>query len=779
MNGGCLPHEVLLNIFHNFGHPLDLYNASLSCRTWRSVAVDPRLWEDHYTRFYRARGGRDDPLRRWLEHSRHEAMRFWIKGAANFASSNSSGSSTTSTSPFSAASALPPFLDYTLEAKRADFHDLFIKRMNTDQRLLASLVDLIHLKAGILDDMLNIVDAYSDEARDFLAALAADQQVNEETLWAFAQQEDEVHGSDANLRAVDIHSRAATGQPRPHTTHCLSLQYAARQVLAHLQRRDAIHSMGAFRERWEDLEDDAETFRERVLRRSGTVEEGFEIFALFGQGERCEVGQYLDLLALYLWSRLTNQHQRTSRSTARLERSTRTKVRFIVQVMRELDFGRLTVANAAWMDANNGFPNIALACPRYRKSVDYTHLGIFCAVARRLGVAATLLPASTGFVAIIVEDGAAPVEWPGDSAAQEWGRFCLLPANEGEDGIVELGAAKSWLSSGSSSAEDFFDEPLDSASPCQILRRGLSFFQFLARHDWREIRNAFAAESGEQGRLSIRAMPGAAREAKNDLEALDDYLSGRASTPPWPLSPALHPSSLAFLPSTRPGAPRTLSRARHQDAEGVTAWIFRVMAPRRQGGPRHINDHIIKACLNVDAFSPPHLLDLPLLLEVNEGNVAEELALARSGAPPDEEQEDLKSPYGYDPLPPHPTPGMRRFAAKVLKLDRSPCCAVAGVKGTPVSAEERDQAALRLNDKSLPAKKRAKYGIGTVFRHRTEGYCGVVIGRDSNCRASDDWIDEKEIVSGALGLHVFLTSHADRPFHAGRTPLGRAQSALL
>ena len=93
-------------------------------------------------------------------------MRLWIKRAANFAFSSSTDSSTASTSSSLAASALPPFLDYTSEAKRPDFHSLFVKRMNTDQRLLASLLDLVNLKAGILDGMLNIVDAYSDEGRD-------------------------------------------------------------------------------------------------------------------------------------------------------------------------------------------------------------------------------------------------------------------------------------------------------------------------------------------------------------------------------------------------------------------------------------------------------------------------------------------------------------------------------------------------------------------------------------------------------------------------------------
>lgn len=77
---------MLLRVFAQLPSPLDLYHASLANTTWRSIAIDPRLWEVHYWTFYRAtyltQSEQDRLLLNRRTFTRYRAMRAWCDASA-------------------------------------------------------------------------------------------------------------------------------------------------------------------------------------------------------------------------------------------------------------------------------------------------------------------------------------------------------------------------------------------------------------------------------------------------------------------------------------------------------------------------------------------------------------------------------------------------------------------------------------------------------------------------------------------------------------------------
>lgn len=72
---------MILRVFAQLPSPLDLFHASLANTTWRSIAIDPRLWETHYWTFYRApyyaQTEQDRLLLNRRTFTRYKALRAW------------------------------------------------------------------------------------------------------------------------------------------------------------------------------------------------------------------------------------------------------------------------------------------------------------------------------------------------------------------------------------------------------------------------------------------------------------------------------------------------------------------------------------------------------------------------------------------------------------------------------------------------------------------------------------------------------------------------------
>lgn len=605
-----------------------------------------------------------------------------------------------------------------------DFHALFTSRLNSDEQLLKEISRHTALSTDRLDNLLRLVDRYGDGARDLLAALAADQQITEETVKVFVEGANDA----ARLRALEVHSRSATAAPRPRRPDCIALHYAAKQMLGHLQRREAVRSMRELRRRWKlgpQLERTASTRRQRILESCEGVEDALCDLALFRGGEKTEVKAYLDHLALFIWASIQSQRAGSLPTTRQLMSD-------IWRNLRTLGFGIASGEN--FFHNSNSFLNVVLCCPGQRESIPLTLMAIVCAVARRLGVAASLINTPSVVMGVVVEDGEEPESWSGDNASKEWSRFFAYPSVEEDQFIVELGGFKRFFSL-QAAQPDRINSYMEPASPAVIVERAA-----------RNLLNA-GQESPQLMQADDSAAPSSTpgqRPAQDPLGALGDYLSGRQATPPSPLSLALLRSSLSSLPPTHDLASRDNPYTARQDADYAAAWIFRAISPELMArGP---DNWLIEAFLNESVNDAPYQCDVTLLLEIHGCDVGFEMGWARRRALRDggedgqsgsDESEDERS-YSEKP---RASAQLRSFIIKTLRSDKRPYNGAGGF------TTARDPAALRLNDETQPPNVRFKYAIGTVFHHRVHDYYGVVLGRDTVCRASEGWIRQMRVVS--------------------------------
>lgn len=851
----CLPPEVLLGVFKYLDHPRDLYHASLTSKAWRAVAIDARLWEVHYWRFYRvgfsaAGSEQDDVLLKRKEQREHAKMLLWFDEAT------ASSLPLDSFSPFvtrditsgrnslyeplargllvwlikldgnggEALEAMfdfveaevkakgtidpeeatprilahletlfepqptpedkayansnfdkylwglnqivsfsppgevppPPFLQLsTTTAPSLDFNALFRARMNADEQLLLALEEHIQLQTGTLDSMLRLVAGHGDTARDFLAALASEQRVTRESVANFVQLGHDHADDQPPMRALNVHTRAAAGLCHSLSAQCLSFQYAASNMLAHLQRRDAVRSLQALRERWNQPGDEKETLRVRVMRRCEALEEGIEALSLFGHTERGELRQYLDLLALFVWtnaqayealgSKKLGQASSASQSAASGKTTTRTLMAHITNFLSSFNLG--LALGDDFQDPLNSFPNVVLCCPVQRKTTSTILLAIVCAVARRLGIAATLRATPHITAAVVLEDGAEPTSWPGDSEDREWKRFFLLPIGSRDISVAELGAARACMSIGNQGPleEASLTRILEPASPTTILLQAA--LHLLATLGDAPPQPGDDATLGPSQDFPVhKASTSQVKTARDDLSALSNYLSGHSSSPPFPLTPALLQSSLSALPSTLARAPRDKSKVWRSETLGMMGWLVRLLEPSTAGGAAGAEQQIAASCVGNPAVWAHHRGDLALLIEVNGGNVEQALEAARQRGEDGMEEDAAEDDEG-DGAVGASSPAMRRYICQALVLDHLPCNGTGG--SGRVGPAQRDIATLRPRDESYSPRLRAQHSIGTVFKHRLHGYYGVVVGRESVCSAPESWMIEHGIVSSS------------------------------
>lgn len=883
-----LPAEVIFHIFSYFDNPLHLQYASLTCRAWRSVAVDSRLWEPFYWQFYRSptssqnekhhriltqrRGDyRKAGMRAWLKKaipsslpadfmrpfmSRHESgelifyeplmkntlafvemlgkeqMEEVVLQLMFFAMQNFSDSRpvdpeegtqkiynhlkkvfgrgptprdflTAKLHSLSFAKTLarscqielpplsmPPFLDPQVERKAGprrrrlpNFHDLFVKRMSQDEELLRRLEEQSRLTTNKLDMMLRIVEKHGDEARDICFALIASQQLTAQTVGQLAVSAGEHH--ESRLRALDLH--AGVAPPLLSRSNCLGLYNAAAQLLGHLQRREALQSIRAIRDRWSHGIP-PHTLRERVMKSCAGIEEALATIALFRWGEKSEISGYLDVLALHVWANLETARgalatMRKGRASSPEdsfddEKTTRHTLTEVHRVIRSLGFG--VAYDSRFYDLNNFFIQASLWCPSRREGTTLIQTAIFCAVARRIGIAATLVDTPNSFMALIIEDGPQPPSWRNDEE-KEWGRFCYLPNNDELCRVIELGGVKRWITKYGQPDQGDAESIVQPVSPLAILERlGLNL-QAARERERREhpqpeeedspIRGTRAAASQESS-----TPPPVASPARDDLGALYSSLMDSPASLPSPLPPTVLRSSLALLPrGLRPAS----SSALKKDVEAACFWIFRIIDPSVVLGASRADAMFAQVFFGDSVGHDYYHLDATLLMEVNGLNVAKELDLARETA----KRRGDAALYRYDSDEDGPINSgdeargyssrsqIRSFTAQLFALDRQASTGVAGIGGANPSTGHvsRDPSTRMLLDRSHPTNARVELRVGTVFKHRIHGWHGVVVGWDSECRASQGWYERNRVVSErlavrrwALKLTIFLPPPSHR-----------------
>lgn len=623
-----------------------------------------------------------------------------------------------------------------------DFSALFAKRMNADEALLLALRSHISLEQGSTDSALRLAEQYGDGCRELLAAICMDQQLTPESVCSFARSTGAgaCESTTKWPRAVEVHLRASSSSPQLSLEHCLSLYYHAQQLLGHLQRREAVQSLQRLSE---PLAPPTETLplRERILRASVSAEEVLASFSLFRSGDKGEVTEYLDLLALWVWADLDSRarydeyfielftkdntdadheydvdmHDNTPQGSTRLfmtriERSLR-RIGFCVNsiTMDEVD-------PVEPYDFDDYYINTSMFCPAQRSTSSLTYTVILCSVARRLGVAATLIDTPAEATAIVWEDGVEPAGWEGEDKQEgeekDWSHFVYMPSVDGRFILMEACRLVN-------NAAEIGESPsLDPASPLQVLRRAIQ--------DMRHNRHGQRPPGWLDDRREATEIHTTSRTSVRELRA---YLQGRRATFPSSLLPPFLPSSLAFLPPTKAGAPRAKQEGLKELTAYATWWAHTFTSSFKLYKGELRIDRRICDTISSDVDSS-FRCDLAILLQVHVGSVKEELEEVRKLL---DKGGSLSTPSLPQLQPGREPSVVKQFVAKLMRLDCRPNEVVGGDRrGRGVEeASDMTRGIRELRSIGESTNDEVEHSIGTVFTNRTSALRGVIVGRDS------------------------------------------------
>lgn len=224
------------------------------------------------------------------------------------------------------------------------------------------------------------------------------------------------------------------------------------------------------------------------------------------------------------------------------------------------------------------------------------------------------------------------------------------------------------------------------------------------------------------------------------MAALRHYLQGRrtpsataTTMPPFPLLPAIKPSSLTHLPNPTRNAPRGPDPGLRQLASYCSAWLLNFAHPnsaRGAAGWHLVHQEVYQAI--TDEF--PRHLDLATLLEVHGAtDLAAELKVIRQSPQGNDLLAAmfgglLNPDFGAAGRAPEP---VRQYVALALSNDSTPNTDGLGGHGAGVEVVDPSRSDKELLSHGHPLNRRVKHAVGTCFVHRTFGYRGVVIGWDS------------------------------------------------
>lgn len=783
-------HQVLLSC-----SPLDLYRVSQCNRSLRRLATASSLWEDHYYLYYKAsvpaRNPQDaEAIRRHRRRRRTEKMRAWIALCLAEEKPSSQPSQTSALPGCSLDELLGAASSSTSQShsNAPDFYRIFSQRMNRDVSLMRDLRRHLELTSRSLRSAANIVATYGDDARQLLQCLIQDQQIDEDALTDMSQSS-HLQSKDATddwPTAYGVHTRIATRQrPHPSLRYCISLSYHASAWLSHLQRREAITKIRRIRvdhEYGRRLNGD---LRRRAFVRSTEVEESLQLLALFRGGEVQELSEYFDLLALHVYLRLVSEDSKQAPRDTEASHSQKTRTRHLVlRIVALLNGLKYGIADPiTFLDLDNSFLHISTMCPQNRKTLPLTMTVIFCAVARRLGIAAA--PCDTpGRILAVVADN--PLTGDGPQTPSFY-----VDSSDPANPISESKEISRWTASiypqfqGPESADGlaYMQEiHMSPASAMQMMMRS-------ARNILNAVQNGrgmprvvhVGANAPSEGEANIRgssddASNGATTSVPSVLSTLETFLS---SHPASALSrndtvnelgilQPLHPSTAhVILPTHRRGISQP---DEDEDALFCSAWVMTELGDELgQRGRQWI----------ITQIGQSYELDVMLIPRGEEyaraHGVQYQAPSARTSSPPpmstssssetagaqtqameedeaeEEEEEYLTDSEEDDRIAAEASTaaGYRLFAGSLWSTDSS----------LPTTKHRRLDVYERITESDLGAEEVAvRYHVGTLFTHRSYGYRAVILGWDVSCEASLAWQSQ-------MGVDVLPGGGKDQPFY--------------
>ena len=438
----AFPNEVFEAIF-DYLSPVELSRLSQTSRSLCQISTSSMLWEQAYFSFWRE-GDRQQELRRgttdWRQKRRCAdlkdcARRAWLLDGEVFDNGtnyrkrrkrNSDAAEMLHPTPFPLylSSVIP---SNTPESNSPHFYRLFLERIQIDKEVLQVVNTQCCSSNRWMERVKEVVDKYGNDAKDVLHALVICQvRKGEEDL--LNDDAGEVTSQQAVFPTA-LQVRLPTTNRSP--THHLTLLHYARELLEHLQYREALQGFLSLRQgytveslssHWIDAqrqsqeEDDPGGLEAAKLAKQ--FEAAISWLSMFRGGEGQEIAEELDVLAVSCSLCLASQG-------IALDSDTRELAAGIYQFMLSRSFKGATPADYENLD--NNFIHLCLA-ESGRATLPLSLAVLFSAIAARLGLKA--LPTNTPARVLVVVESKTSLNTTGRSAPSE--RFWIDVYAEGQ-----------------------------------------------------------------------------------------------------------------------------------------------------------------------------------------------------------------------------------------------------------------------------------------------------------------------------------------------------------
>ncbi|SPO21566.1 uncharacterized protein UTRI_01052_B [Ustilago trichophora] len=373
-----LPDEVVYQIF-SYLDAQSLGNALQASTTFYRIATAPALWELPYLLRWStgdaqreaARGTHDwrrnQKLKRLQEHARRSAIE---KGMPSSASSES---------PFRFLQLVPP-PNPTEAHPELDFYRLFLERIHIDQQVIDTLYQQVEATHDRIPTMTSLALRLGNDAKDVLTAVVE------------AQSTCPSSGSDGRpftKTAATASQRTGNRCTRTDSLAYDSGHYRLKAYQAHLPTtlRSETHHL---------------------------TETAVSLLTMFRGGEATYVESQLDVLAaacdLYLQQRFS-----TAGQSAQVELTTLEKAKEMATSICDFlaDHGFRGARDDLFSDLDNHFLHHCFTTNRETLPLSLTL--IFCGIANRLGLRASLCNFPMRILAFVMADAEAPLPGPDDT----------------------------------------------------------------------------------------------------------------------------------------------------------------------------------------------------------------------------------------------------------------------------------------------------------------------------------------------------------------------------
>lgn len=445
-----LPDEVVYHIF-SYLDPLSLSRASQCSTAFYRIATSPALWELPYLLRWSMGDEQREIERGTSEWRRYRKLQRLTLHARRAAAETALPSATTSGSPFryfklgkSAAASYPPRF-------RLDFYRLFLERIRIDHQVLDTLYQLVEISVGHISAVNSMARRFGSDAKDVLHAVIETQ--SSCPSWSSNgipknTESTGLSGSDRRKDALAYGSesyRVSAYQAHlPSTlrsdTHHLSINFHAREILEHLQRREAMDKLNKLSQA---MRDPTSVFKaldgstdSPCISLAKQTETAISLLSHFRGGETTYVEDQLDILAaacdLCIQQRPPQAIDPTADESPALARAKQMALA-ICNFLANHGFRR--AQDDKFHDLDNNFLHKCFTTNRETLPLSLTI--IFCGIANRLGMAASLCNFPGCIIAVVMADPSAPMPAPTEtlsSAPQEmfWVLVsdCLTQADE-------------------------------------------------------------------------------------------------------------------------------------------------------------------------------------------------------------------------------------------------------------------------------------------------------------------------------------------------------------